>query len=39
MSWYKSGANPLLRLRLLKLDGEWDTYWEQRQKEFIQHVA
>jgi len=21
MSWYKSGANPLLRLRLLKLNG------------------
>ena len=39
MSWYKSGANPLLRLRLLKLNGEWDTYWQQRRKEFIRHAA
>ena len=33
MSWYKSGADPLLRLRLLKLNGEWDTYWQQRRKD------
>ncbi len=26
MSWYKKGANPLLRLRLLRLNGEWDAY-------------
>jgi hypothetical protein len=39
MSWYKSGANRLLRLRLLKLNGEWDTYWQQRRKEFIRHAA
>ncbi len=35
----KKGANPLLRLRLLKLNGEWDTYWQERRKEFIRHAA
>jgi len=39
MSWYKSGANPLLRLRFLKLNGEWDTYWHHPRKEFIRHAA
>jgi hypothetical protein len=39
MSWYKRGANPLLRLRLLKLNGEWDTYWQERRKEFIRYAA
>ncbi len=39
MSWYKGGANPLLRLRLLKLNGEWDDYWQQRKKEFTRHAA
>lgn len=39
MSWYKRGANPLLRLRLLKLNGEWDAYWQERRKEFIQCAA
>jgi len=33
MSWYKGDANPLLKLRLLKLNGEWDAYWQQRKKE------
>ena len=33
MSWYKGGANLLLKLRLLKLNGEWDAYWQQRKKE------
>jgi hypothetical protein len=26
MSWYKRNANPLLKLRLLKLNGEWNAY-------------
>jgi len=39
MSWYKKGANPLLRLRLLKLNGEWDTCWEERRKEFVRYAA
>jgi hypothetical protein len=37
--WYKRGANPLLRLRLLKLNGEWDTYWRDRRKEFARYAA
>ncbi len=39
MSWYKRNANPLLRLRLLKLNGEWDAYWNQRKKEFARYAA
>jgi hypothetical protein len=39
MSWYKKGANPLLRLRLLKLNGGWDTYWQERRKEFVRYAA
>lgn len=30
MSWYIHKANPLLALRLLKLNGEWETYWQQK---------
>ena len=39
MSWYKGGANPLLRLRLLKLNGEWEAYWQQRKKEFARQAS
>jgi len=30
MSWYDKNAAKLLRLRLLKLNGEWCSYWEKR---------
>jgi len=30
MSWYMHKANPLLALRLLKLNGEWGGYWQQK---------
>jgi hypothetical protein len=30
MSWFNKNAAKLLRLRLLKLNGEWDSYWEKR---------
>ena len=30
MSWYDKNAAKLLRLRLLKLNGEWDSYWDKR---------
>ncbi len=30
MSWYVHKANPLLALRLLKLNGEWEAYWKQK---------
>ena len=37
MRWYKSGEEPLLRLRLLKLNGEWNTYWQAWPNGFIYH--
>ena len=33
MSWYNTNAAKLLRLRLLKLNGEWDNYWNKRFEE------
>jgi len=36
MSWYRHGVNPLLQMRLLKLNGEWGTYWDQRKEEVAQ---
>jgi hypothetical protein len=39
MSWYRRNANPLLKLRLLKLNGEWDTYWQQRRNELARKAA
>lgn len=30
MSWFVHRANPLLALRLLKLNGEWESYWAQK---------
>ena len=39
MSWYRRNANPLLKLRLLKLNGNWDTYWQERRKEFARYAA
>jgi hypothetical protein len=39
MNWHRGGANPLLKLRLLKLNGEWDLYWRQRRQESARHAA
>ena len=39
MSWYRGGANPLIKLRLLKLNREWDEYWQERRKEFARYAA
>ncbi len=39
MHWHRGGANPLLKLRLLKLNGEWDAYWRQRREESARHAA
>lgn len=30
MSWYKPTSHALLRLRLLKLNNQWDKYWAER---------
>lgn len=39
MSWYRHGVNPLLQMRLLKLNGEWGTYWDQRKEEAARYAA
>lgn len=39
MSWYRHGVNPLLQLRLLKLNEEWDTYWNQRMQQEARYAA
>lgn len=39
MSWYRHGVNPLLQMRLLKLNGEWDIYWDQRKKEGARYAT
>jgi hypothetical protein len=33
MSWYERNAANLLRLKLLKINGLWDEYWEKRKSE------
>lgn len=39
MSWYRTKANPLLKLRLLKLNGQWEQYWKARQEATARHAA
>jgi len=39
MSWGRAGSSALLRLRLLKANGRWDTYWASRRKAFTRKVA
>jgi hypothetical protein len=38
MSWHRKCANPLLKLRLLKLNGEKDIYWQERRKEVARYA-
>jgi len=39
MSWYRHGVNPLLQMRLLKLNGEWETYWDQRKEKLARYAV
>ncbi len=39
MSWRRARVNPLLKLRLLKLNGEWNQYWQDRQEALAQCAA
>lgn len=39
MSWFRHGVNPLLQMRLLKLNGDWDAYWAERKKESVRYAA
>ena len=38
MSWLRQYANPLLKLRFLKLNGDWETYWNERQEQLAQYA-
>jgi hypothetical protein len=39
MSWRRPGSAALLRLRLLKANGEWETYWASRRTSFARRAA
>jgi Uncharacterised protein family (UPF0236) len=39
MSWLRARVNPLLKLRLLKLNNEWDQYWQERREALAQCAA
>lgn len=39
MSWRRPGSAALLRLRLLKANGEWDAHWASRRASFTRHAA
>ncbi len=39
MSWRRPGSAALLRLRLLKANGEWEAYWEHRRAAFTRQAA
>lgn len=39
MSWYRAKANPLLKLRILKINGQWEQYWRDRQQAAARHAA
>jgi hypothetical protein len=39
MSWSRRGSGSLLRLRLLKANGQWDSYWAWRREAFARRVA
>jgi len=39
MSWRRASSNALLKLRLLKANGEWETYWARRRQAFARQAA
>jgi hypothetical protein len=39
MSWFRPGAAALQRLRILKLNGDWEPYWNRRRAEQARRVA
>ncbi len=39
MSWGRSGSGALMRLRLLKANGEWDAYWQCGRAAFARTAA
>lgn len=39
MTWRRSGSNALLKLRLLKANGQWEAYWVRRRETYARRVA
>jgi len=39
MSWSRSGSGALLRLRLLKANGQWESYWSSRREAYARRAA
>jgi len=39
MSWRRPGSRALLKLRLLRLNGSWDAYWQKRRQEVTRVAA
>ncbi len=39
MSWRRPGSRALLKLRLLRLNGEWEAYWQARRQEVSRLAA
>jgi hypothetical protein len=39
MSWRRPSSNALLKLRLLKANGEWEAYWASRRRAFARPAA
>ncbi len=39
MSWGRRGSGALMRLRLLKANGEWGRYWASRRAAFARTAA
>jgi hypothetical protein len=39
MTWRRSGSNALLKLRLLKANGQWEPYWASRRETYARRVA
>jgi hypothetical protein len=39
MSWRRASSNALLKLRLLKANGEWEAYWASRRQAFARQAA
>lgn len=39
MSWRRPSSNALLKLRLLKANGEWEAYWAGRRQAFARQAA
>lgn len=39
MTWRRSGSNALLKLRLLKANGQWEAYWASRREAYARRAA